>query len=187
MAFRRIDTPIPGLAIIEPDVFGDKRGYFKETYNRDAFRALGLDLDFVQDNLSFSTRGILRGLHFQAPPHAQGKLVTVLQGEVLDVAVDIRTGSPTYGQHQAVLLSEDNHRMFWVPPGFAHGFQVISDTCLFAYKCTGLYNKPAEGGLMWSDPALGIEWPLPDEAVISEKDHDYAPFGQFQSPFQYTP
>lgn len=182
MGFRKVETGIEGLVIVEPDVFGDHRGYFKETYNRAAFEAIGLDVEFVQDNLSYSSRGILRGLHFQAPPHAQGKLVTVLQGEVLDVGVDIRKGSPTYGQHRAVRLSAENHRMFFVPPGFAHGFAVLSETCLFVYKCTGLYHPESEGGLMWNDPALGIDWGL-EKPTLSAKDRDYLPFEAFESPF----
>jgi dTDP-4-dehydrorhamnose 3,5-epimerase len=166
-------------------VFGDHRGYFKETYNEASFRQIGLDVHFMQDNMSFSRRGILRGLHFQAPPFAQGKLVWVVEGEVLDVAVDIRKGSPTYGQHVAVTLTGANHRMFYVPPGFAHGFQVVSETCYFAYKCSNLYDRSSEGGLMWNDPGLGIQWPVSDP-VISEKDRDYAPFPEFISPFDYT-
>ncbi|MEM0997334.1 MAG: dTDP-4-dehydrorhamnose 3,5-epimerase [Bacteroidota bacterium] len=182
MAFKKFETELEGVVLLKPDVFGDPRGFFKETYNRGEFAAIGLDLDFLQDNVSYSTQGILRGLHFQAPPYAQGKLVTVLQGEVIDVAVDIRRSSPTYGQHIAVYLSADNHQMLYVPPGFAHGFQVISETCLFCYKCTGLYNRPAEGGLMWNDPALGIDWPV-DDPVISNKDKNYGPFATFESPF----
>ena len=183
MGFKKLETGIEGLVIIDCDVFGDHRGYFKETYNRQAFEAIGLHMNFVQDNLSYSRKGILRGLHFQAPPHAQGKLVTVLEGEVLDVAVDLRKSSPTYGEHRSVLLTGENHRSFYVPEGFAHGFQVSSDTCYFSYKCTGFYNREAEGGLMWNDPALGIEWPL-QEALLSEKDKEYTPFGEFESPFE---
>lgn len=183
MGFKRIDTNIEGLCVVEPDVFGDARGYFMETFNQKAFAEMGLDLKFVQDNLSFSTKGILRGLHFQAPPHAQGKLVTVLKGEVLDVAVDIRRSSPTYGQHYSIRLSAENHKLFYVPPGFAHGFAVLSEECLFAYKCTGFYHQAAEGGLMWNDPGLGIDWGL-EAAQISEKDGHYAPFGDFESPFE---
>ena len=182
MGFKRIETGIEGLVIIEPAVFGDHRGFFKETYNAQSFREIGLDLDFVQDNVSYSGKGILRGLHFQAPPHAQGKLVTVLSGEAVDVAVDIRKGSPTYGEHRAVKLSGENHRMLWVPKGFAHGFGVLSETCFFCYKCTGLYNKPAEGGIMWNDPALGIDWGI-EEPILSSKDTDYAPFEEFVTPF----
>ncbi len=182
MGFKRIETGIEGLVIIEPVVFGDHRGFFKETYNAQSFREIGLDLDFVQDNVSYSGKGILRGLHFQAPPHAQGKLVTVLSGEVVDVAVDIRKGSPTYGEHRAVKLSGENHRMLWVPKGFAHGFGVLSETCFFCYKCTGLYNKAAEGGIMWNDPALGIDWGI-EEPILSSKDTDYAPFEELVTPF----
>ena len=185
MGFKRVDTAIDGLVILEPDVFGDERGFFMETYNAAAFKSLGLDLHFMQDNMSFSSKGILRGLHFQKNPFAQGKLVWVVQGQVLDVAVDIRVGSSTYGQHVAVELSGSNHRMFYVPPGFAHGFQVMSETCYFAYKCTNLYDQPSEGGIMWNDPALNIAWPVPNP-VISNKDRYYAPFGEFESPFQYT-
>ena len=183
MAFKKSETDIEGLVVLEPDVYGDPRGFFKETYNRQHFASLGLDLDFLQDNVSYSTRGILRGLHFQAPPHAQGKLVTVLQGEVLDVAVDIRTNSPTYGLHEAVILSGENHKMFYVPPGFAHGFQVLSESCFFCYKCTGLYNREAEGGLMWNDPYLAIDWPISDP-LISDKDKEYGSFATFESPFE---
>lgn len=182
MGFRRIETGIEGLVIIEPDVFGDHRGFFKETYNKTSFEKLGLDIDFLQDNVSYSAKGILRGLHFQAPPHAQGKLVQVLEGEAIDVAVDIRRSSPTYGQHRTILLTGENHRMFWVPPGFAHGFAVLSETCFFCYKCTDTYNKESEGGLMWNDPSLGIDWGLA-EPVLSDKDKDYTPFTEFESPF----
>lgn len=183
MAFKKFETEIEGAVILEPDVFGDARGFFKESYNREQFAALGLNWDFVQDNVSYSTKGILRGLHFQAPPYQQGKLVSVMQGEVVDVAVDIRKSSPTYGQHLAVRLSGDNHRMFYVPPGFAHGFQVLSDSCYFCYKCTGSYNRAAEGGLMWNDPDLGIDWPITDP-LISDKDKEYRPFSSFESPFE---
>ncbi len=182
MGFKRIETGIEGLLIIEPDVFGDHRGFFKETYNANSFLKIGLDLNFVQDNVSYSEKNILRGLHFQAPPYSQGKLVAALQGEAIDVAVDIRRGSPTYGQHWSVRLSGENHRMFWMPPGFAHGFAVLSDTCLFCYKCTNIYNRESEGGLMWNDPALGIDWEIA-EPVLSEKDKAYAPFAEFESPF----
>lgn len=183
MGFKKRETGIADLVIIQPDVFGDHRGYFKETYNQKAFQDIGLDLDFVQDNLSFSGKGILRGLHFQAPPFAQGKLVTVLKGAAIDVAVDIRKSSPTYGQHYAIELTGENHTMFYVPPGFAHGFLVLSDECLFAYKCTNIYNRASEGGLMWNDPALGIDWPV-DAPTISEKDQQYVAFEAFESPFE---
>lgn len=182
MGFKRIETGIESLVIIEPDVFGDHRGYFKESYSKPAFEQIGIDADFVQDNVSFSSGGILRGLHFQAPPHAQGKLVTVLQGEALDVAVDIRNGSPTYGQYRSVVLNGENHRMFYVPPGFAHGFLVTSETCYFCYKCTGTYNREAEGGLLWNDPTLNIDWGI-ETPTLSDKDKVYPSFKDFDSPF----
>jgi dTDP-4-dehydrorhamnose 3,5-epimerase len=186
MAFRRIDTPIPDLFVIEPDVFRDPRGYFMETYNQAALRALGLESRFLQDNLSHSARGILRGLHFQADPHAQGKLVSVLQGVVYDVAVDIRKGSPTYGKWYGIVLDAESHRMMYVPPGFAHGFVVRSETCLFSYKCTQLYHKPSEGGIRWDDPTLAIQW---EEAnpLVSDKDKLLPEWSDFDSPFQYHP
>jgi dTDP-4-dehydrorhamnose 3,5-epimerase len=182
MGFKRLDTEIEGLVIIEPDVFGDARGFFMESYNEQAFHAIGLDMRFVQDNLSFSRKGILRGLHFQAPPFAQGKLVSVVRGEVLDVAVDIRKGSPTYGKHASVVLSGENHRMFYVPPGFAHGFLVRSEEAYFSYKCTNTYHRESEGGLAWNDLALAIDWQVSDP-LISEKDSHYRPFEEFESPF----
>ena len=161
-------TKLPGTVIIEPDVFGDSRGYFLETWNRERYATAGLNVDFVQDNLSFSRRGTLRGLHFQIP-RAQGKLVSVLVGEVFDVAVDIRSGSPTFAQWVGVTLSAENKRQFYVPPGFAHGFCVTSDTALFAYKCTELYNAQAETGILWNDPELDIDWPSV-EPLLSVKD-----------------
>jgi dTDP-4-dehydrorhamnose 3,5-epimerase len=182
MGFKLHKTAIEGPVILEPDVFGDARGYFLEAYNEKAFREIGLDLHFVQDNLSYSRRGILRGLHFQAPPSDQGKLVTVLKGEALDVAVDIRKASATYGQHVMVHLSEANHKFFYVPPGFAHGFLVTSEECYFSYKCTNGYDRSSEGGLMWNDPALNIDWQTV-APLISEKDSHYLPFTQFVSPF----
>lgn len=154
-----IQTKLSGAVIVQPKIFGDARGFFFESWNRERYAAEGLDIDFVQDNLSFSRRGVLRGLHFQNP-NAQGKLVQVLHGEVFDVAVDIRVGSPTFGQHAAVTLSADNKRQFYIPPGFAHGFCVTSETALFAYKCSDIYNPKAEGSVLWNDPDLGIEWPV---------------------------
>ncbi|HHG85761.1 MAG TPA: dTDP-4-dehydrorhamnose 3,5-epimerase [Bacteroidetes bacterium] len=182
MAFKKLETHIEGLVILEPAVFGDHRGFFKETYNQKAFEDLGLNLSFLQDNVSYSTKGILRGIHFQAPPFAQGKLVTVLQGEVLDVAVDLRKNSATYGEHYSIRLSGENHKMFFVPAGFAHGFAVLSATCLFSYKCTNVYDHQSEGGLMWNDPTLGIDWGVANP-IISEKDKIYPAFKQFESPF----
>ena len=165
-----LTTRLPGVLIIEPRVFGDARGFFLESWHRERYAAAGIDVDFVQDNLSYSARGVLRGLHVQHP-HAQGKLVYVLQGEVFDVAVDIRLGSPTFGQCEAVVLSADNKRQFYIPPGFAHGFCVTSDTALFAYKCTEFYSPADEFGIAWNDPDLAIAWP--DAAPqLSAKDRE---------------
>jgi len=163
------DTPIAGLKIVQPKVWGDARGHFFESYSEAAFKAAGLPTDFVQDNQSLSAKGILRGLHFQKPPYAQGKLVRVIKGAVLDVVVDLRRSSPTYGQHFAIELNEDNKTMFWVPPGFAHGFLTLADDTIFVYKVTGLYNKESEGGLLWNDPALGIDWGI-ENPLLSDKD-----------------
>lgn len=168
-----IETKLPGVLIVEPKVFGDERGFFMETWHVERYEEAGLPSRFVQDNLSFSRRGILRGLHFQNPDQ-QGKLVYVLQGEVYDVAVDIRVGSPTFGEWTAVTLSAGNKRQFYVPEGFAHGFLVTSDTALFAYKCTAKYNAQAEAGVLWNDPRIGIEWPV-EVPVLSEKDRAAPP------------
>ena len=161
-------TSLPGVLLVKPDVFGDARGYFLETWNQRRYAELGLDRDFVQDNLSRSRKGILRGLHFQNP-RPQGKLVQVLIGEVYDVAVDIRLGSPTFGQWYGTLLSEENHHQLYVPENFAHGFCVISETVLFSYKCTDFYNPAAEFSLRWDDPDLAIPWPVTDPQ-LSAKD-----------------
>jgi dTDP-4-dehydrorhamnose 3,5-epimerase len=163
-----ITCDIPGLLVIEPKVFGDARGFFMETWNRQRYAEAGLDWDFVQDNVSLSRRGILRGLHFQNPG-GQGKLVYVLQGEVYDVAVDLRKSSPTFGRSYGLTLSAENKRQFFVPPGFAHGFAVLSETALFVYKCTSLYAPQNELTVAWNDPELGINWPL-EAPVLSEKD-----------------
>lgn len=163
-----IKTEIEGLLIIEPKVFGDERGFFKETYNKQRYAEAGIPLEFVQDNLSLSQHGVLRGLHFQFP-NPQGKLVQVLQGEVFDVAVDLRKGSPTFGKWVGVALSAENHRQFWVPPGFAHGFLTTSQTALFSYKCTALYSPENECSLLWNDPTIGIAWPHSD-VKLSIKD-----------------
>jgi len=166
-----IETGIKDLFIIEPKVFGDHRGYFLETYNQTTFKDLGLNYNFVQDNESFSKYGTLRGLHFQKGEFTQAKLVRVLQGKVLDVAVDLRPASPTYGKHFSVELSEENKRLFIVPRGFAHGFVVLSETALFSYKCDNFYAPAHEGGLAYNDPRLGIDWIVPSEKLIlSEKD-----------------
>ena len=163
-----IETEIPGALILEPKVFGDARGFFMETYNQQRYQAVGLHVEFVQDNLSFSGAGVLRGLHCQNP-HAQGKLVQVLRGSVYDVAVDIRRNSPHFGKFVGVELSEDNKRQFYIPPGFAHGFCVTSDNTMFVYKCTDLYYPEAEFSLRWDDPTIGIPWPLKNPK-LSDKD-----------------
>jgi dTDP-4-dehydrorhamnose 3,5-epimerase len=165
-----IDTELPEVKLIEPKVFGDERGYFLESYNQKAFQeALGLDLEFVQDNHSFSRKNVLRGLHYQLT-RPQGKLIRVLHGEVYDVAVDMREGSPNFGKHAAFRLSGDNKRMAWIPPGFAHGFLVLSETVDFLYKCTDFYNGADDRCLLWNDPAVGIQWPLEDKPLLSPKD-----------------
>ena len=161
-------TPLAGLLIIEPKVFGDERGFFLETWSRKRYQEIGINVDFVQDNLSFSRRGVLRGLHFQNP-QPQGKLVYVLQGEVFDVAVDIRKGSPTFGRWHGIFLSSEKKRQFWVPPGFAHGFCVTSESALFTYKCTELYAPAHERSILWNDPTLAIDWPV-TEPQVSDKD-----------------
>lgn len=166
---RIITTPIEGLLEIEPAVFQDARGYFFESWNEQKFRAAGLDFRFVQDNESCSEKGVLRGLHFQVAPHAQGKLVRVVRGAVLDVAVDIRPNSATYGQHHALVLSAENKKQFWIPPGFAHGFLTLEDNTIFAYKCTDYYHKDSERSLLWNDPALGIDWGI-ENPNLSDKD-----------------
>lgn len=166
-----VKTKLPGVVIIEPHVFGDARGFFMETWREDRYAEAGLPERFVQDNLSFSQKGVVRGLHFQNP-NSQGKLVYVLQGEVFDVAVDIRIGSPSFSRWKGVRLSGENKRQFYIPAGFAHGFCVMSETALFAYKCTDGYNPQAEHGIIWNDPDVSIEWPV-REPVLSEKDQRY--------------
>jgi len=166
-----IETEIAGVKIVEPKVFGDARGWFVEQYSAERYKAAGIDADFVQDNESFSAKGVVRGLHWQAAPHAQAKLVRVVRGAVWDVAVDIRRGSPTFGRHVAVTLSAENRRQFYIPRGFAHGFIVLEEGTLFSYKCDNLYCAEADRGLLFSDPALGIEWPdVGAPVVLSEKD-----------------
>ena len=171
-------TGISGLIVIEPDVFGDSRGYFMESFSCRKFMELtGIDVDFVQDNESKSYYGVLRGLHFQRPPHAQSKLVRVVSGRVLDVAVDLRAGSPTYGKHYAVELSGENHLQMFIPKGFAHGFAVLSDEAVFQYKCDEYYAPQSEGGVAWDDPDLAIDWQIPLEDVrLSEKDRNNPEF-----------
>ena len=167
-----IPTAIPDVLIIEPKVFGDERGFFYESFNQKAFNdATGLDVQFVQDNHSRSRQGVLRGLHYQLPPHAQGKLVRCVRGAVFDVAVDIRKSSPTFGKWVGVELSETNHRQFWIPPGFAHGFLTLSETADFLYKTTDYYTPAAERSIAWSDPRIGVEWPRLDASLqLSGKD-----------------
>ena len=180
-----IKTPIPELIEIDPLVFGDERGYFYESYNKQKFADIGITDEFVQDNQSFSAKHVLRGLHFQNPPFAQGKLVRVIRGAVLDVAVDIRIGSPTYGQHHKVVLTGRDKRMFWIPPGFAHGFVTLEDDTIFVYKCTSLYDKESEGSILWNDPQLNIDWGV-DNPSLSEKDKVAPAFGELRSKFYYT-
>lgn len=163
-----IETSLPGCVVIEPQVFGDSRGFFYESHNQSKYREAGIDRTFVQSNVSRSARGVLRGLHYQWP-HPQGKLVSVLEGEVYDVAVDIRRGSPTFGRWVGMMLTAENHRHFWIPEGFAHGFCVLSEFAMFSYQCTDLYDAKAEGGLRWNDPAIGIDWPI-SKPLLSDKD-----------------
>lgn len=179
-----IKTAIEGVVIIEPRVFEDARGYFFESYSERDFREQVGKIDFVQDNESKSSYGVMRGLHFQRPPFTQSKLVRCVKGSVLDVAVDIRKGSPTYGQHVAVELTEDNHRQFFVPRGFAHGFAVLSETAVFQYKCDNFYHPEADGGISILDDSLGIDWRIPiSRAILSEKDTKHALLKDFDSPF----
>ena len=179
-----IKTDIEGLLIIEPRVFADARGYFFESFSERDFEAQVAPVRFVQDNESMSTRGVVRGLHFQRPPFTQTKLVRCVRGAVLDVAVDLRVGSPTYGRHVAVELTESNHRQFFIPKGFAHGFAVLSDVAIFQYKCDEFYHPESEGGISLDDPALGIDWRIPlDTAIRSPKDCQHPLLHDFQSPF----
>ncbi len=166
-----ITTPIEGLLVIEPDVFTDARGFFTETYNAERYAAAGIHVQFVQDNMSASSYGVVRGLHFQRPPYTQAKLVSCVVGRVYDVAVDMRKGSPTYGQHFGVELSADNHKQFYIPRGFAHGFSVLSEKAIFTYKCDNLYHPEADGGILLSDESLDIDWQVPvEQRIISDKD-----------------
>ena len=168
-----ISTSIPEVLIFEPDVFGDHRGYFFESFRRDIFEQYVGEIQFIQDNQSKSGFGVLRGLHFQRPPFTQAKLVQCLQGEVLDIAVDLRIGSPTYGKYVSVRLSETNHSQLYIPRGFAHGFTVLSETAVFSYKCDNYYYPAADGGLIWNDPTINIDWLLyPEEIKLSEKDRN---------------
>jgi len=177
-----IETKIKGLLIIKPRVFADERGYFFESYNEEVFKKNGINAHFAQDNQSLSNSGVLRGLHFQAPPFEQGKLVRVITGAVLDVAVDIRKNSPTYGEHVVIELTEENKTMFYIPPGFAHGFATLRDNTIFSYKCTNVYNKQSEGTVLWNDPDLNINWNI-NNPILSEKDIAGTNFKNFISPF----
>ena len=179
-----INSAIPELKIIQPKVFGDARGYFFESYNKQQLAAAGLTADFVQDNQSLSAKNVIRGLHFQQPPFAQGKLVRVITGRAMDVAVDIRKGSPTYGQHVTTLLSAEANNMFWIPAGFAHGFVALEEPTIFAYKTTDYYNKASEGAIRWNDPDIHVAWGI-DNPVISDKDKAAPFFKDFESPFIY--
>ena len=184
--FNFVKTKIRDLYIIEPKVFGDNRGYFMESYNKKDFFDVGLTMEFVQDNESKSKKGVLRGLHFQTK-HTQGKLVRVTEGAVYDVAVDLRKGSPTYGQWEGILLTSENKKQFYVPEGLAHGFLVLSDTAVFNYKCTDFYAPEYDGGVLWNDPDIGIEWPLDgiEEILLSEKDKNQKTLKELDLPFEY--
>ena len=184
--FNFVKTKIRDLYIIEPKVFGDNRGYFMESYNKKDFFDAGLTMEFVQDNESRSKKGVLRGLHFQTK-HTQGKLVRVTEGAVFDVAVDLRKGSPTYGQWEGILLTSENKKQFYVPEGFAHGFLVLSDVATFNYKCTDFYAPEYDGGVLWNDPDIGIEWPLDgiEEVLLSEKDKNQKTLKELDLPFKY--
>lgn len=181
-----IETDIKGVVILEPRIFNDSRGYFFESFSQKEFNKKVKEITFVQDNESKSSYGVLRGLHFQKPPFTQSKLVRVIKGSVLDVAVDIRKGSPTFGKHVSVELTEDNHRQFFIPQGFAHGFSVLSDEVIFQYKCDNFYAPQSEGALAWDDPQLAIDWRIPSEKIIlSEKDKHHALLKDLETCFEY--
>lgn len=181
-----VQCNIPGLIIVEPNVFEDSRGYFFEAYNETIFKQNGITCNFVQDNQSRSLMGVIRGLHYQLPPFAQSKLVRVLDGVIIDVAVDIRKGSTTYGQHFALEISADNKKQLFIPAGFAHGFSVLSETAIVLYKCDTLYNKQSEGGIRFDDPALNIDWKISkQEALVSEKDIQLPLFKDCMNTFQF--
>ena len=180
-----IKTAIEGVVIIEPKVFKDARGYFFESFSQREFEEKVRKINFVQDNESMSSYGVMRGLHFQRPPFTQSKLVRCVRGSVLDVAVDLRKGSPTYGQSVAVELTEDNHRQFFIPKGFAHGFAVLSESAVFQYKCDEFYHPEADGGISILDESLGIDWRIPaDKAILSDKDLKHPRLAEFESPFE---
>ena len=181
-----LKTDIEGPLVIEPRIFGDSRGYFFESFNAREFKALtGLDIDFVQDNESRSHYGVVRGLHFQKPPYSQSKLVRCVSGSVLDVAVDLRKGSPTYGKYVACELSGENHRQFFIPKGFAHGFAVLSDEAVFQYKCDEFYHPESEGAIMWDDPSVAVDWRLdPSDVELTAKDRNHPYLKDFVTPFE---
>ena len=179
-----LKTELDGLLIIKPKVFGDERGYFFESYNEEVYRNAGINFNFVQDNISKSKKGTIRGLHYQVGDKAQGKLCKVIFGKVLDVAVDIRFGSPTFGKYFSSELSEDNHTQLWIPPGFAHGFSVLSDEAIFSYKCTALYSKQHERAILYNDKQLNIDWKV-DDPIVSEKDLKALQFCDIQKDFIY--
>lgn len=180
-----VKTNIEGVVILEPRVFRDARGYFFESFSSREFCEKVCPVTFVQDNESYSSYGVIRGLHFQKPPFTQAKLVRVIKGAVLDIAVDIRKGSPTYGQHVAVELTEENHRQLFIPHGFAHGFSVLSEEVLFQYKCDNYYAPQSEGGILWNDPSLGIDWRIPmEKAILSEKDFKHPLLKDYVSDFE---
>ena len=180
MEIRKIN--IEGPLVLQPKVFFDERGYFFESFNQDFFSAHGLPAHFKQDNQSLSQKGAVRGLHFQAPPYAQGKLVRVIKGAVYDVIVDIRKNSPTYGQSYGIELSGENFTMFWIPEGFAHGFSTLQNDTIFSYKCTNVYHKQSEGGVLWNDPQLNINWQV-ENPLLSQKDMENPTFSDFTTPF----
>lgn len=179
-------TEIDGLLLLQPQVFGDDRGYFFESYRKNSYNDLGIEVEFVQDNISKSQKGTIRGLHYQVGENAQGKLCQVLKGKVLDVAVDIRFGSPTFGQYFSIVLSEENKKQLWIPAGFAHGFSVLSTKAIFTYKCTSYYSKPDERSIIYNDPDLTIDWKV-NNPIVSDKDIKAKLFKDIEKDFSYTP
>lgn len=179
-----LQTELPGLLIIEPDVFRDERGYFCETYNQEKLSQLGFNQTFVQDNESMSSKGVLRGIHFQKPPFAQAKLVRVVRGSIIDFAVDLRKGSPTYGKYKAVELDSTTKKMLYLPEGFGHAFLSLEDNTIFSYKCSNFYNKESEDGILWSDEDLNIDWKI-DNPILSDKDKILGKLKNFDSPFTF--
>lgn len=177
-----LQLPIEGVLLVKPQIFGDARGWFYETYNEERYFAAGITVKFVQDNQSFSQKNVVRGLHFQKPPFTQAKLVSVIQGAVLDVAVDLRSGSPTYGQYVSALLTGENHHQLFVPKGFAHGFSVLEDNTIFAYKCSNFYHKESEGNIVYNDPDVNVEWGV-ENPILSDKDKIGPTLREFVTPF----